>query len=194
MSSFPKWTVLLLLLNVIGWPQSFGQNLEGGLHAGLAVLGEEVAMLGEETGAEFGVWLNLWPSQVLNISVNWAYLPREDYSITVDGSVVGENDRNRQYVDVTLQYHFLQRERWSVFLEGGGGSLWNNRQVINPGGFPDFEEAGKESTRKNIWTVGGGLRYRLIPHLNCVLEFKTHSPGSESQAVRVITGLTVSLR
>jgi len=169
-----------------------GINLAGGGHIGFAVIGDET-VLGTETGPEFGVWLNVWPTEFLAISCEWGYIPREDFTFTMDSLLLGEEARNRQYVDVTLQIHFFRRDRFSVFVEAGGGSHWDNRHVINPNGHPGFEPQGKESTKNGVWTVGGGIRTKLIPHLNWINEVKFHNPGSsDSYGVRILTGLTVS--
>lgn len=170
----------------------YAVNFEGGGHAGFAIIGDET-ILGRETGPEFGVWLNVWALESLAISCEWAYLPREDFTFSLDSTLLGEEARNRQYVDVTLQFHLIHRERWSVFLEGGGGSHWDNRHVINPSGYPGFEEQGKESTRTGVWTIGGGVRTRLVNHLNWINEVKVHNPGShDAYGVRLLTGITVS--
>ena len=170
----------------------YGINLGGGGHVGFAVIGDET-VLGTETGHEFGVWLNIWPADFLAVSCEWGYIPRDDFTFTKDSFLLGEEDRNRQYVDVTVQFHFLRRERYSLFIEGGGGSHWDNRQVLNPNGYPGFEGQGKESTREGVWTVGGGIRTRLAHHLNWVNEVKLHNLGSsDSYGLRLLTGLTVS--
>ena len=166
--SCPGLLFAVLLLSV----QSLAaQNFEFGGHAGVAILGSEGPTLSPDTnvGAEFGLWVVLWPSSKWAIAADWAYVPRDDFHLDLEPFPVGETKRNRQYVDITLQYHFTEVPLFSPFLEVGGGAHWNNREVINPGGAPGFEEAGKESSRFAVWTIGGGIRKRIAPlsELDC---------------------------
>lgn len=184
-------TLLILLFTT-----TLAQNLEAGFHGGLAVTGnQDYVPRGTEESTEYGVWVIFWPDDQLSIAADWAFIPQSDFTTTLNGFAVGERKRNRQYVDVTLQYHFWRNENQSVFAEIGGGSLWNNRDVFNPDGAADFEEAGKESTRFAVWTVGAGFRRRLLPHLNWTSQIKLHNPGFEERhGFRLFSGLTVSWR
>ena len=187
-----------LLLATFLWVHSLAaQNLEGGAHVGVGVLGSEGPTVSPDTdvGGEFGVWVALWPSSRWAIVADWAYVPRNDFRLDVQSFPVGETSRNRQYVDVTLQYHFRKVPLVSPFLEVGGGAHWNNRHVINPRGVPSFEGEGKESTRFGVWTIGGGFRKRIAPHLSWIAEMKVHNLGSDGRdGFRVLTGIMVSLR
>lgn len=168
-----------------------GKNIEAGAHLGLFSIGGETA-LRRESGGEYGIWLGLWPTDRIALVAEWGRLPREDF---IRQGPVGETDRNRQYVDFTLQF---QLEEWAglrPFLEAGGGSHWNNRNVINPTGVPDFEEAGKESTSRGVWTLGGGFRKELIPHLRWMVEVKLHNLGADQKdGLRFLTGVLFSLK
>lgn len=179
------------LLSWILLPPLQAQNLEAGVHVGAAILSEETPR-GAGVSREFGVWLQWWAQDRLALSADWALLPLNDWQLLRAPSLVGEVDRNRQFVDLTLQYHFLKSERGSLFAEVGGGSFWNNRFVLNPNGFRDFEPQGKESTRKSMWSLGTGFRKALVPHLYWLGQVKIHNPGADSTTVRVFTGLTVA--
>lgn len=180
----------LLFLFSVG--VGFSQDLEGGFHVGYSVLNDDT-VLGRETGGEYGVWLNLWPTDRWSVSADWSRIAREDFSETVAGSPYGEVKRNRQLVDLVLQYHFLQAGRWGLFADLGGGAMYNNRHIYNPDAIPGREESGKESTKHWLFTLGGGVRARLVPHLNWVAEAKFHNPGSDTkETIRFITGLTLS--
>ena len=178
---------------ILCWPFSArAQNLEGGFHVGVGWVGE-TDLTPSEGSFEYGVIALLWPTDTLAISGYWSFLPLNDVLGSRDSVPLGEIDRNRQYVDITLQYHFFRRARYSIFAEGGGGSFWNNRWVVNPGGFSDFVPQGKESTHHAMWTVGGGFRYRLRPHVNWINQLKMHNLGSTSKdGLEVFTGVTVS--
>lgn len=172
------------------------QNIEAGGHVGLGVLGSEGPRTSPETntGLERGLWFILQATPRWSIAADWSYIPRDEFLLD-EPSPVGESGRNRQYVDVTLQYHFQHFRSFKPFVEIGGGAHWNNRNVSNPGGVPDFEEQGKESTRFGVWTVGGGIRRRIAPHLNWIAEAKAHNLGRDGKdGFRLFTGLTVSLR
>lgn len=172
----------------------FAQNLEGGLHVGVTDMGGE--LLNErETGGEFGTWVLLWPTDSIAIAADWGRAHRDDWTGTLADKPVAEYGRNRQFFDITLQYHFLKRKKFSLFGEVGGGSHWNNRHVDNPFGLPIFEESGKESTRQRVVTFGGGIRYRLVRHLNWTSAIKVHNPlDDERNSIRLMTGITISFR
>ncbi len=170
------------------------QNIEGGMHVGYAFL-HGITVLRSETGPEYGVWLNLWPTDSVAVSADWSYIYRDEFRQDVGDFTYGEVRRNRQHVDLTLQYFFLRHQRWRAFGEIGGGFLYNNRHIDNLHDLPGFYPSGKQSTRRGVFTIGGGLRRDLIAHLHWVGEVKFHNPGSsDAQTVRLITGLTISWR
>lgn len=183
------FTVFSLLLSA-----PFAQNIEAGLHGGLAVTGNpDYVPGGNESGSEYGVWLILSPSDRFSVAADWTFIPQDDFMASVSNSTVGERDRNRQYVDLTLQLSLWRGPGRSVFAEVGGGSHWNNRKVINPDGIAQFEEAGKESSRSAVWTLGAGFRQRIFPHLNWISQVKLHNPGHEEKhGVRFLSGLAIS--
>ena len=186
---------MLCLIGSLGCPKLLSaQNVEAGLHAGYAFL-HDTTVLGNEQGPEYGVWLNLWPSQRFALSADWSYIYRDEFRQLVGDLPYGELARNRQHVDLTIQYYFLERHRWSAFGEIGGGYLWNNRDIYNPHALPGLIESGKQSTRYGVFTLGGGLRRSLTGHLHWVSEVKFHNPGSDDhQTIRLITGVTFSWR
>jgi len=186
--------VLLLCLFWGGSGYLHAQNLEGGFHVGYSALRDSTP-LGNETAGEYGVWVGLWPTDRLAVNADWGYGYREDFTSEVGGLEWGEVQRNRQHVDLVLQVLFMKRGRLGLFGDIGGGSFWNNRHVVNPHAIPSVEEDGKESTKKNHFTVGGGVRYDLVSHLHWVTEVKFHNPGSsDNGSIRLLTGLTVSWR
>ena len=173
---------------------AIAQNIEGGIHGGFGKIGDDT-FLGSETNAAYGAWLLLWPTDRFSIAADWTYMARPSFEYSIGDFLVGETDRNRQYVDITLQFHIMKEEPIGLFIEAGGGAHWNNRQVVNPNGVPEFEEQGKESTRQSIWTVGGGFRIKLVKHIHWITGVKFHNPGENtSYGSRFLTGITVSLR
>lgn len=173
------------------------QNLEGGIHGGFSLLGREpsVSPLGREKGTELGVWVILWPKSRFALAADWSYIPRPDFETLLDSSTVGESRRNRQYVDLTLQYHVPVSDGARFFVQAGGGRQWNNRDVINPSGVPSFEEHGYESTPSGVWTLGAGFRHEIVRHVHWIVELKAHSPRrAERDGWRAFTGITFSLR
>lgn len=194
LKTFFRFAPLWVLILAHSFPAQ-AQTLEGGFHGDFSLIAAECP-LGTEKDFGFGVWALLWlptPERHWAIAGDWAYIPRDSYTFnTADSHLLGESERNRQYVDVTLQYHFKLRDRTSLFLEGGGGAFWNNRQVINPNGDPRFPPQGPEHTRVGMWTIGGGLRQQLVPHLHWIAEAKYHNPGHDGKnGGRFITGLVV---
>ena len=169
------------------------QTLEGGAHTGLSVIGAD-GPLGTEAGYEFGVWAIWYPfsNKRFSFSADWGYVPRDGYATTLNSLAVGESDRNRQYVDLTFQYHVKKADKTSFFVEAGGGALWNNSQIVNPNGVPGFPPQGPQHFRKGMYTVGAGVRRRLNDHLAWIAEAKVHNLGrDERDGARVMTGLVV---
>lgn len=192
-----RYAVHFLLGLLIGTTIStaaHAQNIGAGMHVGYASL-NDTTILGSESGPEYGVWLNLWPAERFAVSADWSYIYRDDFQQQAGEFTYGEVQRNRQHVDLTLQWYFLKRGRWSCFGEAGGGFLWNNRHADNPHGLPEFIPSGKQSTRKGVLTLGGGIRRDLFAHLHWVSEVKFHNPGSsDDRTIRFLTGLTISLK
>lgn len=186
-----SFTVVIFILL---FSPALGQNLEAGFHGGIAALGSPDHVPHDtEKGVQYGVWLIFWPGDYLSVAADWAIVPEDDFMTFIDGFSVGEESRNRQYVDITLQYHFWRTRNHSGFAEIGGGTHWNNRNVLNPDGATEFEEPGKESSRFAVWTLGVGFRQRLLSHLNWISQIKLHNPGLQDRyGFRVLTGVTVS--
>jgi len=169
------------------------ETLEGGMHTGLSVIGTD-GPLGTETGYEFGVWAILFPfsDKRFSFSADWGYVPRDGYATTLNSFAVGESDRNRQYVDVTFQYYPKRGNKASFFVEAGGGALWNNSQIINPNGVPQFFAQGPQHLRKGMYTLGAGVRYRFNKHVSWLTEGKVHNLfRDERDGARVMTGFVV---
>ncbi|MFB3903837.1 MAG: hypothetical protein ACE15E_10320 [Acidobacteriota bacterium] len=171
------------------------QILEGGVHGDFSLIAAD-SPSGTEKDFGFGVWALLWvptPGKNWAIAGDWAYIPRNSYTFnTADSHLLGESKRNRQYVDVTLQYYLKLQDRTSLFLEGGGGAFWNNRQIVNPQGDTRFPPQGPDHQRVGMWTLGAGFRRQVVPHIHWVGEVKYHNPGrNERNGGRFFTGLVV---
>ncbi len=191
-----RWgTVLLtgaLLLGTVNAPLA-AQSFQAGVHTGVARLGGG-APLGDETDFEYGFWVGLELDSRLDLIADWTRISRESFRWEPGGFPLGEDKRNRQIVDVTLRYHFLEAGGFRFFGEFGGGSYWNNRTVFNPLGYPGAPEAGKESTRRNLWTLGAGVRRRLAPHLHGILQGRIHNLSCSEDAARLMGGLMFTWR
>lgn len=187
-------TLFLLWIVIAGSSNSlFSQHAEIGGHSGFAVI-DDATILGLERTAVWGVWVGVRTSERVGLVAAWAYLPRASFTENREGFLLGEDQRNRQYVDVTVQIHLTSDSPLELFLLAGGGRLWNNRDVVNPSGFPDFEEAGKESSPKNFWTAGGGFRFPVTSRLFWNTELKLDDVGrADRRGIRVQTGILVPL-
>lgn len=186
------WTVLLLLPGYSGFDRLAAQTVQAGFHVGGARM-KTSSPLNPEGATEYGVWVGLELDQRLDFIADWTRISQESFRLTPSGFSVGEDQRNRQIVDFTVRYHFAESGGFRWFVEGGGGSYWNNRQVYNPQGYPGFLEAGKQSTRKNLWTFGAGVRRKLAPHLDWILQGRFHNlTCRDGDAKRVLTGLMLT--
>jgi opacity protein-like surface antigen len=170
------------------------QTAQAGAHIGAAAMsGPEP--LGDETNFEYGFWVGMEFDDRIDVIADWTRIERPSFRLTPEGFTVGEDGRNRQIVDLVFRYHFARSNGFRLFAEFGGGAYWNNRQVYNPQGYPGFTPDGKQSTYKNMWTIGAGLRRNVVPHLDWILQTRFHNLGCrDADAIRVITGLMVTFR
>lgn len=186
-----RWPTALLtglLLTSAHFAQPQAQSLQAGVHTGVARLGGGPP-LGDETDFEYGFWVGLQLDPRLEVIADWTRISRESFRWTPGGFPVGEDSRNRQIVDVTLRYSYAEVGGCRFFAELGGGSYWNNRIVFNPQGYPGAPEAGKESTRRNLWTLGVGVRRRLAPHMDGIVQGRFHNLSCDEDASRLLAGL-----
>ena len=134
--------MLLTVIALTNFPLLKGQTLEGGFHTDFSIIGAD-GPLGTEKGTGFGLWALYWPisNKHFALCADWAKIYRDEYITLIPapggGSFrVGETERNRQYVDATLQFYLKSAGKTNFFVEAGGGALWNNSQVVNPNGVP----------------------------------------------------------
>jgi opacity protein-like surface antigen len=91
----------------------------------------------------------------------------------VDTDIQGQSDA----LTCSLLFHFKKREsRWRPFLAGGTGA--KEYVIAGPAPFPQPIPQIASLTANDVWKVafsaGGGVKFRLIPHMLLRAEFRDY--------------------
>jgi opacity protein-like surface antigen len=91
----------------------------------------------------------------------------------VNSDIQGQSDA----LTVGLLFHFKKREqRWRPFLAGGAGA--KEYVIAGPEPFPQPIPQIASLTANDVWkvvfTVGGGVTFRIIPHMLLRAEFRDY--------------------
>ena len=84
---------------------------------------------------------------------------------------------NSDALTVQMLFHFKTREhRWRPFLAGGAGA--KEYIIAGPQPYPQPIPSIASLTTNDVWkivfTAGGGIKYRLIPHMLLRAEFRDY--------------------
>jgi hypothetical protein len=98
----------------------------------------------------------------------------DNFAAIVSGSgfVIGQDveDATGGSVNASLRWHIFRLDRFSLFIDGGGGRMWLD-EASRPGG----------TTYNWIGRVGGGITYRLSDHWDLIggARYYHYSNGDE---------------
>jgi opacity protein-like surface antigen len=111
------------------------------------------------------------------VSAEFDYLYHDGHPFLQAPGVKSDIQGQSDALTVQLQFHFKTREhRWRPFLAGGAGG--KDYVIAGPAPFPQAIPQIASLTTNDIWkvafSVGGGLKYRLIPHLVLRAEFRDY--------------------
>ncbi|HTW63196.1 MAG TPA: outer membrane beta-barrel protein [Bryobacteraceae bacterium] len=111
------------------------------------------------------------------VSAEFDYLYHDGHPFLQTPSVKTDIQGNSDALTVSLLFHFKPREhRWRPFLEGGTGA--KEYVIAGPEPFPQPIPQIASLTTNDVWkvafSVGGGVKYRLIPHMLLRAEFRDY--------------------
>lgn len=111
------------------------------------------------------------------ISAEFDYLYHDGHPFLQAPGVKSDIQGNSDALTIEMLFHFQKpdrRLRW--FVAGGAGG--KDYIIAGPAPFPQPIPQVASLTTNDVWktvfTVGGGLKYRLIPHLLVRLEFRDY--------------------
>jgi opacity protein-like surface antigen len=111
------------------------------------------------------------------VSGEFQYLYQDGHpflqGLGVDSDIQGQSHA----LTVDLLFHFKKREhRWRPFLEGGAGG--KEYDIAGPAPYPQPIPQIASLTTNDVWkvvfSVGGGLKFRLLPQMLLRVEFRDY--------------------
>jgi len=111
------------------------------------------------------------------VSAEFNYLYHDGHPFLRALGVKSDIQGNSDAVTVGLLFHFTPRERrWRPFLAGSSGA--KEYVIAGPAPFPQPIPQIASLTTNDVWktvfSVGGGVEYRLIPHMLLRAEFRDY--------------------
>ncbi|HUA17480.1 MAG TPA: outer membrane beta-barrel protein [Bryobacteraceae bacterium] len=111
------------------------------------------------------------------VSAEFNYLYHDGHPFLRAPGVNTDIQGNSDALTASLLFHFKPREsRWRPFLAGGAGA--KEYVIAGPAPFPQPIPQIASLTTNDVWktvfTVGGGIQYRLIPHMWLRAEFRDY--------------------
>ena len=102
------------------------------------------------------------------ISADFRYLYHDGHAFLQTANVKTDVQGQSSALTVELQFHFKPRDhRWRPYLIGGTGA--KGYIVAGPEPFPqpipDIASLTTNDVWKVVFIVGGGLKFRLMPHM-----------------------------
>ena len=111
------------------------------------------------------------------VSAEFQYLYHDGHPFLQAPGVKSDIQGNSDSLTCDLLFHFRTREhRWRPFLAGGSGA--KEYVIAGPEPFPQPIPQIASLTANDVWkvvfSVGGGLKFRLIPHMLLRAEFRDY--------------------
>jgi opacity protein-like surface antigen len=111
------------------------------------------------------------------VSAEFDYLYHDGHPFLQAPGVKSDIQGNSDALTIDLLFHFKTREhRWRPFLAGGSGA--KEYVIAGPEPFPQPIPQIATLTSNDIWkavfSVGGGVKFRLIDHLLIRAEFRDY--------------------
>ena len=111
------------------------------------------------------------------VSAEFDYLYHDGHPFLKTPGVNTDIQGNSDALTVGLLFHFKPREhRWRPFLAGGAGA--KEYVIAGPAPFPQPIPQIASLTTNDVWkvvfSVGGGVKFRLIPHMILRAEFRDY--------------------
>jgi opacity protein-like surface antigen len=111
------------------------------------------------------------------VSAEFDYLYHDGHPFLQAPGVKSDIQGNSDALTVQLLFHFKTREhRWRPFLAGGTGA--KEYVIAGPSPYPQPIPNIASLTTNDVWkvvfTAGGGVKFRLMPHLLLRAEFRDY--------------------
>ena len=111
------------------------------------------------------------------VSAEFQYLYHDGHPFLQTAGVRADIQGNSEALTYNLLFHFKPREhRWRPFLEGGVGG--KEYVIAGPAPFPQPIPQIASLTTNDVWKVvfsaGGGVKFRLMPHMELRAEFRDY--------------------
>jgi opacity protein-like surface antigen len=172
-----KYLVVILLAG-----GAFGQQYELGATVGYGVYRDGTIYSAAGT-AEAGI-RNRFAAGILladefsnYVSAEFDYLYHDGHPFLQAPGVKSDIQGNSDALTCGLLFHFKPREhRWRPFLAGGMGA--KEYVIAGPAPFPQAAPQIASLTTNDVWKVvfsaGGGVQVRLLPHMVLRAEFRDY--------------------
>ena len=111
------------------------------------------------------------------VSAEFHYLYHDGHPFLQAPGVKSDIQGNSDSLTCDLLFHFKTREhRWRPFLAGGSGA--KEYVIAGPEPFPQAIPQIASLTANDVWKVvfsaGGGMKFRVIPHVVLRAEFRDY--------------------
>jgi opacity protein-like surface antigen len=111
------------------------------------------------------------------VSAEFRYLYQDGHPFLQAPGVKSDIQGQSDALTVELLFHFKTREhRWRPFLAGGSGA--KEYVIAGPEPFPQPIPQIASLTANDVWkvvfSVGGGVKFRLLPHMLLRAEFRDY--------------------
>jgi opacity protein-like surface antigen len=111
------------------------------------------------------------------VSAEFRYLYQDGHPFLQAPGVKADIQGQSDTLTYELLFHFKPREhRWRPFLAGGAGA--KDYIIAGPEPFPQPIPQIASLTSNDVWkvafSIGGGLKFRLIPHMLLRVEFRDY--------------------
>jgi opacity protein-like surface antigen len=111
------------------------------------------------------------------VSAEFNYLYHDGHPFLQASGVKSDIQGNSDSLTVGLLFHFKPAERrWRPFAAGGSGA--KEYVIAGPAPFPQPVPQIATLTTNDVWKVvfsaGGGVKFRLIPHMELRAEFRDY--------------------
>lgn len=171
-----------LLLVILFAGVACGQQYEIGAVAGYGVYrdGSIYSASGDATAGirnRFAAGLFFGEEFSNYVSAEFDYLYHDGHPFLQAPGVRSDIQGNSEALTYELLFHFRKRgRRWRPFLAGGAGA--KEYVIAGPAPFPPPIPQIATLTTNDVWkvvfTAGGGLKIRLIPHMDLRAEFRDY--------------------
>jgi opacity protein-like surface antigen len=171
----------LLILILVGGA-AFGQQYEAGADIGYGVYRDGSIYSADGTAQagirnRFAAGIMLGDELTDYVSAEFNYLYHDGHPFLQTPGVKSDIQGNSVALTTQLLFHFRKRDhRWRPFLAGGSGA--KEYIVAGPAPYPQPIPQIASLTTNDIWkvvfSVGGGVTYRLIPHMLLRAEFRDY--------------------